>query len=132
MATASAVVADIGDIARGCAHRRSGGHRPLAVSRKAPMQRHEGGYYIRLLARDRPGTAATIARALPAGDLARIDRAAPLGRAWRRPSGQDGRPGSGHPDHLCDDRGCGAQGPCGGAARQGDIGAPQVIRIEKN
>jgi homoserine dehydrogenase len=28
------------------------------------MQRHEGGYYIRLLARDRPGTAATIATRL--------------------------------------------------------------------
>ena len=28
------------------------------------MQRHEGGYYIRLLARDQPGTAATIARRL--------------------------------------------------------------------
>jgi homoserine dehydrogenase len=28
------------------------------------MQRHEGGYYIRLLARDRPGSAATIARRL--------------------------------------------------------------------
>ena len=28
------------------------------------MQRHEGGYYIRLLAVDRPGTAATIATAL--------------------------------------------------------------------
>ena len=28
------------------------------------MQRHEGGYYIRLLARDRPGTAAAIARRL--------------------------------------------------------------------
>jgi homoserine dehydrogenase len=32
--------------------------------KKAPMQRHEGGYYIRLLARDKPGTAATIARRL--------------------------------------------------------------------
>src|SRR5450830_733129 len=31
---------------------------------KAPMQRHEGGYYIRLLARDKPGTAATIATRL--------------------------------------------------------------------
>ncbi|MFY9734711.1 MAG: ACT domain-containing protein, partial [Rhodoplanes sp.] len=29
-----------------------------------PMQRHEGGYYIRLLAVDRPGTFATIARHL--------------------------------------------------------------------
>jgi homoserine dehydrogenase len=28
------------------------------------MQRHEGGYYIRLLARDRPGSAAAIARRL--------------------------------------------------------------------
>ena len=65
MATASAVVADIGDIARGVRTppfgRATGG---LAVSRKAPMQRHEGGYYIRLLARDRPGSAATIARRL--------------------------------------------------------------------
>jgi homoserine dehydrogenase len=36
----------------------------LAHVRKAPMQRHEGGYYIRLLARDKPGTAATIAKRL--------------------------------------------------------------------
>ena len=28
------------------------------------MQRHEGGYYMRMLARDRPGTAATIATRL--------------------------------------------------------------------
>ena len=65
MATASAVVADIGDIARGVRIAPFG--RPTAQlkrSGKAPMQRHEGGYYIRLLARDRPGTAATIARRL--------------------------------------------------------------------
>jgi homoserine dehydrogenase len=64
-ATASAVVADIGDIARGV--RRATFGRPareLAVSTKAPMQRHEGGYYIRLLALDRPGTFATIAKSL--------------------------------------------------------------------
>ncbi len=36
----------------------------LKSVRKAPMQRHEGGYYIRLLARDKPGTAATIAKRL--------------------------------------------------------------------
>jgi homoserine dehydrogenase len=63
MATASAVVADIADIARGVRAAPFG--RPvarLATSRKAPMQRHEGGYYIRLLAVDKPGTAATIAR----------------------------------------------------------------------
>jgi homoserine dehydrogenase len=64
-ATASAVVADIGDIARGVRGAPFG--RPsarLAAIRKAPMQRHEGGYYIRLLAVDKPGTAATIAKRL--------------------------------------------------------------------
>jgi len=62
MATASAVVSDIGDVARGvrtppfgCPSAR------LSVSERAPMQRHEGGYYIRMLALDRPGTFATIA-----------------------------------------------------------------------
>jgi homoserine dehydrogenase len=65
IATAAAVVADIGDIARGVRTAPFG--RPtarLTVSRKAPMQRHEGGYYIRLLAVDKPGTAATIAKRL--------------------------------------------------------------------
>ncbi len=65
MATASAVVADIADIARGL--RASPFGRPIAqlkTSQKAPMERHEGGYYIRLLARDLPGTAATIAKRL--------------------------------------------------------------------
>src|SRR5215831_7307503 len=64
-ATASAVVSDIGDIARGVRTPPFG--RPtaqLAASAKAPMQRHEGGYYIRMLAVDKPGTAATIATRL--------------------------------------------------------------------
>jgi homoserine dehydrogenase len=64
-ATASAVVADIGDIARGVRSPTFGRPaRELTVSSKAPMQRHEGGYYIRLLARDRPGTFATISKSL--------------------------------------------------------------------
>jgi homoserine dehydrogenase len=65
MATASAVLSDIGDIARGAGGAPFG--RPtakLTAVRKAPMQRHEGGYYIRLVARDKPGTAATIAKRL--------------------------------------------------------------------
>jgi homoserine dehydrogenase len=64
-ATASAVVADIGDIARGVRTAPFG--RPcarLAAVKRAPMQRHEGGYYIRLAALDRPGTFAAIARLL--------------------------------------------------------------------
>lgn len=64
-ATASAVVADIADVARGIRAKPFG----LPVERlrdttKAPMERHEGGYYIRLMARDLAGTAATIATRL--------------------------------------------------------------------
>src|ERR1700749_969141 len=64
-ATASAVVADIADVARGIRARPFG----LPVERlratpKAPMERHLGGYYIRLMARDLAGTAATIATRL--------------------------------------------------------------------
>ena len=61
-ATASAVVSDIADIARGVRTAPFG--RPslrLVTSQKAPMRRHEGGYYIRMLAVDKPGTAARIA-----------------------------------------------------------------------
>jgi homoserine dehydrogenase len=64
-ATASAVLADIADIARGVYVNPFG--RPverLRVTEKAPMERHEGGYYIRLMARDLAGTAATIATRL--------------------------------------------------------------------
>lgn len=64
-ATASAVVADIADVARGIRALPFG--RPTAallVTRKAPMEYHEGGYYIRLMARDLAGTAATIATRL--------------------------------------------------------------------
>jgi homoserine dehydrogenase len=65
MATASSVLSDIADVARGTRLPPFG--RPVArlsAVSKAPMQRHEGGYYIRLLARDKPGTAATIAKRL--------------------------------------------------------------------
>ncbi len=64
-ATATAVLSDIADIARGLRVHPFG--RPverLRATQKAPMERHEGGYYIRLLARDLPGTAATIASRL--------------------------------------------------------------------
>jgi len=64
-ATASAVLADIADVARGIRAMPFG--RPMAklkTTTKAPMKRHEGGYYIRLMARDLAGTAATIATRL--------------------------------------------------------------------
>jgi homoserine dehydrogenase len=64
-ATASAVLADIADIARGIRAKPFG--RPVAklrATRKAPMEHHEGGYYIRLMARNSPGSAARIATRL--------------------------------------------------------------------
>ncbi len=64
-ATASAVVADIADVARGVRALPLGQPAAgLVATQQAPMRRHEGGYYIRLMARDMPGTAAAIARRL--------------------------------------------------------------------
>ena len=61
-ATASAVVADIADVASGIVGPPFG--RPAARlerAERAPMQRHEGGYYVRLTVHDRPGVAAGVA-----------------------------------------------------------------------
>jgi homoserine dehydrogenase len=62
MATASSVIADIADIARGLRVPPFG--LPMASlkpPRRAALQTHEGGYYIRLSVYDRPGAAAAIA-----------------------------------------------------------------------
>jgi homoserine dehydrogenase len=62
MATASAVVADIADIARGIRSAPFGlPVDDLSPAEKSPLQRHEGGYYIRLAARNRIGALAAIA-----------------------------------------------------------------------
>ncbi len=61
-ATASAVAADIADIARGTRLPAFG--RPattLVDADRVPMQRHEGGYYVRLAVADRPGAMGAIA-----------------------------------------------------------------------
>ena len=61
-ATASAVVADMIDIARGLKVTPLG--KPsasLKPYRRAKMRAHEGGYYIRLTVNDRPGAFASIA-----------------------------------------------------------------------
>ncbi len=61
-ATASAVVADIADIAKGLRSPPFGlPVAALAPLERAPIQMHEGGYYIRLSVYDRPGAAAAIA-----------------------------------------------------------------------
>jgi homoserine dehydrogenase len=69
-ATASAVVADIADVASGAAGAPFG--RPvhsLESAPRAPMQRHEGGYYIRLTVHDRPGVAAGVATRMAEADI---------------------------------------------------------------
>nr|WP_319516918.1 homoserine dehydrogenase [uncultured Cohaesibacter sp.] len=61
-ATASAVIADIVDIARGLEVKPLG--RPASVLepyKRARMRAHEGGYYIRLKVTDQPGVFASIA-----------------------------------------------------------------------
>ena len=125
MATASAVVSDLADIA--CGVRTPPFGRPAArmtAVRKAPMQRHEGGYYIRLLARDRPGTAATIARRLAQQNISLESIVQRHGSAARNDgaAGPFRRTGAGDPDHLCDQRGCGAQGARRRAPRPCDLG----------
>ncbi|VAW19170.1 Homoserine dehydrogenase [hydrothermal vent metagenome] len=61
--TASAVVGDIVDIARGCQvapfGRKAGALKPYV---RAPMRAHEGGYFTRLSVYDRPGAIASIAQ----------------------------------------------------------------------
>ena len=69
-ATASAVVADIADVAAGLVRPTFG--RPvtkLAAPRRVEMQRHEGGYYIRLTVHDRPGVAAGVATRMAERDI---------------------------------------------------------------
>lgn len=63
--TASAVVADLIDIARG-RHTPTFGvaASELEVLPTAPMERHKGSYYIRLMVVDRPGVVADVAAAL--------------------------------------------------------------------
>jgi homoserine dehydrogenase len=135
LATASAIVADLADIARGVRNAPFG--RPvdrMTAIRKAPMQHHEGGYYIRLLARDRPGTAATIARRLAQQkiSLESIVQRHPVGSAGAK---QPGRSGEAVPVIMTtyatsED----AVHKALAAVRRDRVvyGRPQVIRIEKN
>ena len=135
MATASAVVSDLADIA--CGVRTLPFGRPAArmtAVRKAPMQHHEGGYYIRLLARDRPGSAATIARRLAQQNISLesiVQRHGTEARKTARP----GRSGEPVPVIMI------TYATSEDAVRKALVavrrdrvisGRPQVIRIEKN
>ena len=135
LATASSVVSDLADIARGVRNAPFG--RPAArmtAIRKAPMQHHEGGYYIRLLARDRPGTAATIARRLAQQGISLESIVQRHGSGAHGPS-PSGRSGEAVPVIMItyatsED----AVRKALSAVRRDRVisGQPQVIRIEKN
>jgi len=135
LATASSVVSDLADIARGVRNAPFG--RPAArmtATRKAPMQHHEGGYYIRLLARDRPGTAATIARRLAQQGISLESIVQRHGSGAHDPS-PSGRSGEAVPVIMItyatsED----AVRRALSAVRRDRVisGRPQVIRIEKN
>jgi homoserine dehydrogenase len=131
-ATASAVLSDIGDIARGvrtAPFGRPTGH--LTTVRKAPMQRHEGGYYIRLVARDKPGTAATIATRLAEQD---ISLESIVQRHDPAHLGRDTKPGSVPVILITYATSEDAVRKALAAVGRDRVisGRPQVIRIEKN
>jgi homoserine dehydrogenase len=68
--TASSVLSDILDIARGTRVPPLGvPSQELAPYRQAPMKAHEGGYYIRLNAKDVPGAFAAIASRMGAAGI---------------------------------------------------------------
>jgi homoserine dehydrogenase len=129
-ATASAVLADIADVARGVRLNPFG--RPvdrLRATAKAPMERHEGGYYIRLMARDLAGTAATIATRLAEQKIS-IESI-----VQRHANGADAEKGSPVPVLLITYATHEDAVHRALAAVQKDkviSGRPQVIRIEKN
>jgi homoserine dehydrogenase len=133
-ATASAIVADLADIARGVVTPPFGlpAARMTAI-RKAPMQHHEGGYYIRMLARDRPGTAATIARRLAQQKIS-MESIVQRHPAGSRGAAQPGRSGEAVPVIMItyatsED----AVRKALAAVRRDRVvyGRPQVIRIER-
>jgi homoserine dehydrogenase len=94
-ATASSVLADIVDVARGTVVETFG--QPVAALEKAeraPMQRHEGGYYVRLSVLDRPGAAAAIATRMAERQISLesiVQRRAPAAKT-NDPAGRSGAP----------------------------------------
>jgi homoserine dehydrogenase len=132
--TASAVVSDIADVARGIADPPFG----LPVARlqpltRAPMQRHEGGYYVRLAVLDHPGAAAAIATRMAEADISLesiVQRRSPTA-ATRDPAGRSGLP---VPVVLITyaTTEAAVRGALAKVMADGHIAeAPQVIRIER-
>jgi homoserine dehydrogenase len=99
------------------------------------MQRHEGGYYIRLLAVDKPGTAATIAKRLAQQNIS-LESIVQRHRG-EPPHGGDVAGSSGEPVPVILITYATTEDAVRKALAAVDrdkviLGKPQVIRIEKN
>jgi len=130
-ATASAVVGDIIDLARGVRVPPLG--RPVAnlqPYKQARMQAHEGGYYLRLKVRDRPGAFAAIARRMAEAGISLdsiLQRDRPIGSAPKRGSETE------QPvtiiTHSTTEQA--VRGALANIEAEGEVfGRPQMIRIE--
>jgi homoserine dehydrogenase len=136
-ATASAVVADIADLAAGMVGAPFG--RPvdqLERAERAPMQRHEGGYYIRLTVHDRPGVAAGVATRMAQADIS-IESILQKRQEKREEAAQDRHGRSGAPVPLVLITYAASEGAIRAAldliAADGLVAEPpQVIRIERD
>ena len=138
-ATASAVVADLGDLAAGIKAPPFG--RPVASlerPERAPMQRHEGGYYVRLTVHDRPGVAAGVATRMAEANISieSIIQKRPAGDTRPRSPGRDKHGRSGEPVPLVLITYAATEGAVRNAldliGQDGLLSEPpQVIRIER-
>ena len=91
-ATASAVIGDIAEVAKGSAGPVF--RLPAARLEKAPraaMQRHEGGYYVRLQVLDRKGAFAAIATSMAANSIS-LESILQKGQLGSKPSAKDAAP----------------------------------------
>ncbi|MGO4705350.1 homoserine dehydrogenase [Microvirga sp. 2MCAF38] len=94
-ATASAVVADLVDVASGSLQAPFGrAAERLEKAPRSPVQRHEGGYYIRLTVHDRPGIAAGVATRMAEAEISleSILQKRSEASATRDPHGRSGAP----------------------------------------
>jgi homoserine dehydrogenase len=129
--TASAVMSDIIDIARGHILPPFGiTAKHLKPYKKAQMQAHEGGYYIRLSVYDRPGAFAAIAQRMATQDIS-IESI-----VQRRPEVKAGRRGGTPPTSVVmvthQTTEAAVRKALAAIERDGHVDAkPQMIRIEK-
>jgi homoserine dehydrogenase len=133
-ATASAVVADISDVARGDRTPVLGmPAKELVEYKRARMRLHEGGYYIRFAVHDRPGAFAEIAKCMADAD---ISLESIVQRRTGKPLGGSGSGQSAEPQPVIlityETTEVAVREALETIASKGVIsGAPQMIRIEK-